>query len=163
MKKLLLLTMLFMTSSLASPLIGSKTSFAQSSFCKKWKCQFVKTSPVINSTDKKLYDYTLPDGADISIGRNGDKTIGNSSIISYEGDALNNFTKGSSHPYINELLYDLTGLPFKIDAYQECISPYDNSNFFSGPDHKLGVYTVNCGIAHNPQGQPILLIALYKH
>lgn len=160
MKKLLLLTAFFVTSSsFASPLFGSKASFAESSFCKKWSCKFVGSADPDGTNHGKIFTYLLPDGATIGIGRLNNKVVLGFSLINYSGDSASNLISngGKTPKYFPELAYALTGIKYNANIRADCIDNYDQSGIFFGTDHEIGKYVFGCDMGTNLQtNQPFI-------
>ena len=131
MKILHIMAVLFATSSsFAVPLIGSSASFAESNFCKHYKCKYVGT----DSMDVgKLFHYSLTDGAEIEVGRDNDSNVVSFVTLIYRYQSLayliGRGIKGA--PYLKDLIKTVTGVSTSYDLYNQCVKYYDPSRLVS--------------------------------
>ncbi len=145
MRKWLSFSLLFLLSiSFAAPLIGTKSSFAESNFCKHYKCEYVGT----DSMDVgKLLHYVLPDGAEIEVGRDNDTNIIEFMTLYYRNQALSSLInkRAKGAPYLKDLIKTATGANISYDLYNQCVKSYDSNNEASfGKTVKAGMFKISC-------------------
>jgi hypothetical protein len=114
-KYISLALLLTLSSAVAAPLVGTKASVNESSFCKKYKCTFVDstlnkdkladgTTPYI-----KTYSYKLANGANLKVVREKDNTIFSAWVYKDKPEAVEWFYyKGDS--FVKDFALNFTGI-----------------------------------------------------
>lgn len=163
MKNLVIIaSLLTFSSSLAAPLMGSKSSVNESNFCKKYKCVFIASAPYNPSRDPsrfkgyKQFTYRLSGMGILEIVRNQSNTI-ESADIKFDGVEEFRWAYKNDGMYTKDFALSFLGAKISNSLSSAClddVTAEDTPPIAAGLIAQNGRYVFKCLASVAMEGAP---------